>query len=86
MKWYKLSEKKPPLNTLVLIYVPKRTWLSPVKPCICITTAWRDKDRFRHFGPDSYTYDEVESWCFVEMPKERSLNYNELREQERKKT
>lgn len=79
LTWYKLEEREPDLNKVIIMKVPDITWVSTRKIIndFKYVIGWMEKTNrtyygnqkrpyhFETFGTTSYFYDDVEEWAYL---------------------
>lgn len=76
LTWYRLAERKPALNKVIIMKVPDMPWfadriIGDVKQVI----GWMETNKingnhkkpyhFETFGPSSFFYEDVEEWAYL---------------------
>ena len=76
LTWYRLKERKPELEKVIIMKVPDMPWhASDIDGDVKQVIGWMEKNKiygnhkkpyhFETFGPASFFYNDVEEWAYL---------------------
>lgn len=76
LTWYRLEEREPALNKVIIMKVPGMPWFSNrILGDFKQVIGWMESNEiqgnhkkpyhFETFGPSSYFYEDVEEWAYI---------------------
>lgn len=76
LTWYRLEERKPALNKVIIMKVPGMPWVSNrILGDFKQVIGWMESNEiygnhkkpyhFETFGPSNYFYEDVEEWAYI---------------------